>query len=496
MLPSQTVENYLKAIFQAQTLLSPEALVPMGQLASALGVVPGTATTMVKALSESGLVKYEPYAGVRLTAAGEKLAALVLRRHRLIELFLVKVMGMSWAEVHDEAEHLEHAVSDRLIDRIDDMLGRPAVDPHGDPIPDSQGAVILPEYPTLLTCPLRARVTVKRVSDQDSEFLRFVERHDLKPGQMVSVEERDAAADSVRLRGLADREITIGARAASKVLVEVVQMLLLVLLGATVAFAQTPPPTQVDPGAPEPFAILDNSFLVEEAFNQETGIFQNIFGFIRSGGSWEFAFTQEWPAPSQEHQLSYTLPVLGSSDSTGIGDIMINYRYQAMMEAPGLPAFSPRLSAILPTDDRGDDSVGLQVNLPFSKQHGDMYFHWNGGLTWLPRAKAPFDRSRCSDDFDCRVSLLSPHLSASGIYRLRPMFNLMLESVLEFAQSAPEEGGKARDTFFTLSPGARGGWNLGDHQLILGFAVPVTWGQGESDAGAFVYLSYELPFRR
>src|ERR687898_3583634 len=107
MLPSHTVENYLKAIFQAQTELSaPDGLVPMGQLAAALGVVPGTATTMVKALAESGLVRYEPYMGVRLTPAGERLAALVLRRHRLIEQFLVNVMGMSWTEVHDEAEHL------------------------------------------------------------------------------------------------------------------------------------------------------------------------------------------------------------------------------------------------------------------------------------------------------------------------------------------------------------------------------------------------------
>ena len=126
MLPSQTVENYLKTIYLAQTALaSTDELVPMGQLASALGVVPGTATTMVKTLAESGLVHYEPYMGVRLTPAGEKLASLVLRRHRLIELFLVKVLGMSWAEVHDEAERLEHAVSERLIDRIDEMLGRP-----------------------------------------------------------------------------------------------------------------------------------------------------------------------------------------------------------------------------------------------------------------------------------------------------------------------------------------------------------------------------------
>src|SRR5688500_5319107 len=142
MLPSHTVENYLKAIFQAQSVLrGAETLVPMGQLAAALGVVPGTATTMVKALSESGLVRYEPYAGVRLTPGGERLAALVLRRHRLIELFLVKVMGMNWTEVHDEAEQLEHAVSDRLIERIDAMLGHPATDPHGDPIPGPEGTV-------------------------------------------------------------------------------------------------------------------------------------------------------------------------------------------------------------------------------------------------------------------------------------------------------------------------------------------------------------------
>ena len=113
----------------------------MGQVASALGVTPGTATTMVKALAESGLAEYEPYSGVRLTAAGEKLAGLVLRRHRLVEAFLVQVMGMSWAEVHDEAEHLEHVVSERLIDRIDEMLGRPTHDPHGDPIPNPDGAI-------------------------------------------------------------------------------------------------------------------------------------------------------------------------------------------------------------------------------------------------------------------------------------------------------------------------------------------------------------------
>ncbi len=129
----------------------------MGQLASALGVVPGTATTMVKTLAESGLVHYEPYMGVRLTPAGEKLAALVLRRHRLIELFLVKVLGMNWSEVHDEAERLEHAVSERLIDRIDDMLGRPSVDPHGDPIPGPEGQARPPDVRRSPELPDRTR---------------------------------------------------------------------------------------------------------------------------------------------------------------------------------------------------------------------------------------------------------------------------------------------------------------------------------------------------
>ena len=175
MLPSQTVENYLKTIYLAQSAIPPTAsssdeLVPMGQLAAALGVVPGTATTMVKTLSESGLVYYEPYMGVRLTPAGEKLAGLVLRRHRLIELFLVKILGMSWAEVHDEAERLEHAVSERLIDRIDDMLGRPAVDPHGDPIPTAEGEVARPDYLDLMSAPTGVALTVTRVADQDAEF--------------------------------------------------------------------------------------------------------------------------------------------------------------------------------------------------------------------------------------------------------------------------------------------------------------------------------------
>src|SRR5687768_12181476 len=221
MLPSSTVENYLKAIYAGTAgLNATHRLLPMGQLATALRVAPGTATTMVKTLAESGLAEYEPYAGVAMTAAGGKLAALVVRRHRLIESFLVRVLGFGWDEVHEEAEQLEHAVSDRLIERIDEMLGRPAADPHGDPIPDAEGAFRPQSVQSLMTCPLDTQVTVTRIIDQDKAFLRFIESHNLKPGQSIRVEARDAASDSVRLRGKDQQAITIGARAASKLLVE------------------------------------------------------------------------------------------------------------------------------------------------------------------------------------------------------------------------------------------------------------------------------------
>src|SRR6266542_1403092 len=201
MLPSSTDGNYLKGISQSQSALArDERLVPMGQVAAALGVTPGTATTLVKALAESGLAEYEPYSGVRLSPAGEKLAGLVLRRHRLVELFLVQVMGMSWAEVHEEAEQLEHVVSERLIERIDEMLGRPTHDPHGDPIPNTDGAITHRHFDSLLTCPTGTPLRVMRIADQDPAFLRFIESHDLKPGQGVEVEARDTAADSVLVR--------------------------------------------------------------------------------------------------------------------------------------------------------------------------------------------------------------------------------------------------------------------------------------------------------
>ena len=222
-MPTSTVEDYLKCILTLQDD-SDGSLVTMGEIAGALDVAPGTVTAMMKTLSESGLVSYEPYSGVRLTEAGSKLALHVLRRHRLIELFLVQVMKLDWSEVHAEAELLEHAVSDRLIDAMDKMLGFPKVDPHGDPIPDKGGVLAAVKAPTLLGCPVQRPVRVVRVGDQNADFLRLIESSGLTPGSVVEVASRDKAADRVELivgeGGDPDQRLSLGFRAASKVLVE------------------------------------------------------------------------------------------------------------------------------------------------------------------------------------------------------------------------------------------------------------------------------------
>ena len=222
-MPSPTVENYIKQIYleqQSSTGGESEALVPMGRLAAAMGVVPGTATTMVKALSDSGLVAYEPRGGVRLTRGGEQLALHVLRRHRLVELFLVKVLGLDWSEVHEEAEELEHAVSDKVLERMDQVLGHPSVDPHGDPIPSAKGKVDESRHGSLADCTLNKPCRIARVLDQDPAFLQFVERCGLMPGVNVTVEVRDALADAVWVRPKDRRPLTLGTAAAAKILVE------------------------------------------------------------------------------------------------------------------------------------------------------------------------------------------------------------------------------------------------------------------------------------
>ena len=218
--PTSTVEDYLKCILVSQEGAGDE-LVTMGQIASSLDVAPGTVTAMMKTLADAGLVTYEPYSGVSLTESGHNLAAHVLRRHRLIELFLVQVMKLDWSEVHAEAELLEHAVSDRLIERIDKMLGSPSVDPHGDPIPDPSGAVAAQRQTSLLGCTLGESMRVVRVADQSVEFLRSSEQGGLIPGARVRVIERDTIADRLDLDvGEPPRRTSLGPRAAAKIFVE------------------------------------------------------------------------------------------------------------------------------------------------------------------------------------------------------------------------------------------------------------------------------------
>jgi DtxR family Mn-dependent transcriptional regulator len=217
-MPTSTVEDYLKQILLEEQR-EPER-VPTGRIATALAVTPGTATAMVKTLADGGLVDYEAYGGVRLTAAGRRLALHVLRRHRLLEVFLVQVLGLDWSEVHAEAERLEHAVSDRVIERIDEMLGRPEVDPHGDPIPNAAGEVPEHELETLAALPAGARGRVARVVDQETDFLRLIERLGLQPGTRVRVAARDEAADTLSLDLGRGRRANLGLRAAGKILVE------------------------------------------------------------------------------------------------------------------------------------------------------------------------------------------------------------------------------------------------------------------------------------
>jgi len=165
------------------------------------------------------------------------------------------------------------------------------------------------------------------------------------------------------------------------------------------------------------------------------------------------------------------------------------------MEAPGRPAFSPRLSLIAPSGDAarglGRGAMGLQLNLPFSKQAGDLYWHWNAGVTWRPSVSTA---DRAIDGTE--VALTSPHVAASAIWRVRRMFHLMMEGLLTLEHSVAGPGTTTRDPIVTLAPGVRGGWNLGDRQLVLGLAVPVLLGGGATKTCALAYLSYELPFGR
>lgn len=193
---SPAIEDYLKTVY-AHTEWQPDPITPK-VLADKLGVAPSSVTEMVKKMAAQGLVAHVPYGPLRLTEAGLERALAVVRRHRLIETWLVAEMGYAWDEVHDEAEVLEHAMSDRLLESIDARLGRPARDPHGDAIPTASGEVASEPFVLLSEAPSAHVGRVIRISDRDPEVLRELERRGIRPGVEVSV--TDAAADLVALR--------------------------------------------------------------------------------------------------------------------------------------------------------------------------------------------------------------------------------------------------------------------------------------------------------
>jgi DtxR family Mn-dependent transcriptional regulator len=175
---------------------------------------------MVKTLADSGLVDYEPRGGVKLTKTGRQHALHVIRRHRLIELFLVQVLKLDWSEVHAEAEELEHAISDKVLEKIDDLLGHPQFDPHGDPIPGKLGQIAAVDYQTLAECDLHQTWRIARVTAQDADFLQTLRRLGLTPGALVVVETRDKYAESLTVRPDEGDPVNLGTAAAIKILVE------------------------------------------------------------------------------------------------------------------------------------------------------------------------------------------------------------------------------------------------------------------------------------
>jgi DtxR family transcriptional regulator, Mn-dependent transcriptional regulator len=216
-LASLTVENYLKTIYQICADQDGKSAAT-GQLAAALAVSPGTVTSMLKTLSDSELATYTPYEGARLTAAGNSLALRILRRHRLIELFLTKTLDLTWDEVHEEAENMEHAVSDLLVDRIDAYLGYPPVDPHGDPIPRADGSLVDEARRPLAECEVGVEFRLARVIDQSPEFLRYLSEAGLPLGAVGRVTANRAEAGIVTVN-VAGQDTTLGRQAAEKILV-------------------------------------------------------------------------------------------------------------------------------------------------------------------------------------------------------------------------------------------------------------------------------------
>lgn len=269
-------------------------------------------------------------------------------------------------------------------------------------------------------------------------------------------------------------------------------LVIVLLAGLTMAFAAEQEPIDV---------IEDNSFLIEEAYNQDPGVVQHIFNALYIKDStqhgWQFAFTQEWPAYGLDHQLSYTIPsshLWNEGDhQNGIGDVLINYRYQALEEGPGKPAFAPRFSLILPTGSRrrgtGNGVVGYQWSLPFSKKvTSRLALHANLGLTYLPHVRSFLNNGHLSP----KQSLVSYNIGGSAIFAILPRLHAMLEWVGNFEDSINDAGRAVHAFKPVISPGFRTAVvNEEELQIVLGAAAPIALNRHADNFGAFLYFSIE-----
>jgi hypothetical protein len=258
----------------------------------------------------------------------------------------------------------------------------------------------------------------------------------------------------------------------------------LLLAGASTSRAQSP--------------IQDNSFLIEEAYNQERGVVQHISTFARTRGSgdWAYTFSQEWPLPDERHQVSFTLPVqelhASAAGRTGVGDVALNYRYQAIGDGKAGLAFAPRLSLLLPTgraaDGLGAGGVALQSNLPVSRTVGSrLVTHWNALFTRTFSAR---------DAVGHRAATNAYGLGQSVVWLARPRFNVLVETLWTRTGSVTGSGTTAHADALVLSPGVRWAHDFRSGlQIVPGAAFAIGVGPSRGRDAIFLYLSFEHPFR-
>ena len=256
--------------------------------------------------------------------------------------------------------------------------------------------------------------------------------------------------------------------------------------------AQQPDPSQADPSP-----IQDNSFLIEEAYNQPAGVVQHIstFSLDRKGKTWGYSFTQEWPLFTQRHQLSYSVPVQrnGPGLGTGVGDVALNYRFQLPVGQNEKLAVAPRASLLLPTGSssksRGAGGPGFQTNLPVSAELSRSFVtHFNAGATYTPSARNP-----AGDE----ASITSFNIGQSLIWLIRPTLNFMMELAWDSTEEILDGGRRDRAEGLTLAPGIRGAINFPSGlQVVPGIAVPIGLGPSRGERSVFFYLSLEHPFTK